>query len=83
MKWTEVLEIAIQLSEAHPDVDPKPCGLRICITGWWYCLSLTMTPAVVGRRCWRRFSRHGLMRWIDLLVWGNDARGASCFFADV
>ncbi len=23
MKWTEVLEIAIQLSEAHPDVDPK------------------------------------------------------------
>ena len=22
MKWTEVLEIAIQLSEAHPDVDP-------------------------------------------------------------
>ena len=23
MKWTDVLEIAIQLSEAHPDVDPK------------------------------------------------------------
>ena len=23
MKWTEVLEIAIQLSEVHPDVDPK------------------------------------------------------------
>ncbi|MGL1833827.1 Fe-S cluster assembly protein IscX [Rhodocyclaceae bacterium SMB388] len=22
MKWTEVGEIAIQLSEAHPDVDP-------------------------------------------------------------
>ena len=22
MKWTEVQEIAIQLSEAHPDVDP-------------------------------------------------------------
>lgn len=23
MKWTDTLEIAIQLSEAHPDVDPK------------------------------------------------------------
>ena len=22
MKWTEVLEIAIQLADAHPDVDP-------------------------------------------------------------
>ena len=23
MKWTEVLEIAIALDEAHPDVDPQ------------------------------------------------------------
>ncbi len=23
MKWTDTLEIAIQLSEAHPDIDPK------------------------------------------------------------
>jgi len=23
LKWTESLEIAIQLDEAHPDVDPK------------------------------------------------------------
>lgn len=23
MKWTDSLEIAIQLSEAHPDIDPK------------------------------------------------------------
>jgi FeS assembly protein IscX len=23
LKWTDVLEIAIQLSEAHPNVDPK------------------------------------------------------------
>ena len=23
MKWTDSLEIAIQLAEAHPDVDPK------------------------------------------------------------
>jgi FeS assembly protein IscX len=23
MKWIDVLEIAIQLSEAHPDIDPK------------------------------------------------------------
>lgn len=23
MKWTESLEIAIQLAEAHPDVDPR------------------------------------------------------------
>ena len=23
MKWTDVLELAIALSEAHPDVDPK------------------------------------------------------------
>jgi FeS assembly protein IscX len=23
VKWTDTLEIAIQLSDAHPDVDPK------------------------------------------------------------
>ncbi|MGI9276936.1 MAG: Fe-S cluster assembly protein IscX [Endozoicomonas sp.] len=23
MKWTDVYDIAIELSEAHPDVDPK------------------------------------------------------------
>ncbi len=23
MKWTDSLEIAIQLSEAHPEIDPK------------------------------------------------------------
>ena len=23
LKWTDVLEIAIQLDEAHPDVDPQ------------------------------------------------------------
>jgi FeS assembly protein IscX len=23
MKWTDVAQIAIELSEAHPDVDPK------------------------------------------------------------
>lgn len=23
MRWTDTLEIAIQLSEAHPEVDPK------------------------------------------------------------
>ncbi len=23
IKWTDTLEIAIQLSEAHPDIDPK------------------------------------------------------------
>jgi FeS assembly protein IscX len=23
MKWTDTLEIAIQLTEAHPDVDPR------------------------------------------------------------
>lgn len=23
MKWIDVLEIAIQLSETHPDIDPK------------------------------------------------------------
>ena len=24
MKWTDVLEIAIQLADAHPEIDPKP-----------------------------------------------------------
>ncbi len=23
LKWTDTLEIAIQLSDAHPDIDPK------------------------------------------------------------
>jgi len=26
MKWTDVLDIAIELDEAHPDVDPQYVG---------------------------------------------------------
>ena len=26
MKWTDSLDIAIELAEAHPDIDPKKIG---------------------------------------------------------
>lgn len=35
MKWTDTLEIAIALSEAHPDVDPKT--LRFTDLHRWVC----------------------------------------------
>lgn len=33
--WTDTLEIAIQLSEAHPDVDPK--SIRFTDLHRWVC----------------------------------------------
>lgn len=35
MKWTDTLEIAIALSEAHPDMDPKT--LRFTDLHRWVC----------------------------------------------
>lgn len=33
MKWTDVQEIAIQLSDAHPDVDPLQLNF-VDLAGW-------------------------------------------------
>jgi FeS assembly protein IscX len=35
MKWTETLEIAITLAEAHPDVDPRT--IRFTDLHRWVC----------------------------------------------
>ena len=35
MQWTETLEIAIQLDEAHPDVDPQ--YIRFTDLHAWVC----------------------------------------------
>ena len=35
MKWTDTLEIAIQLDEAHPDVDPQ--YVRFTDLHEWVC----------------------------------------------
>jgi FeS assembly protein IscX len=35
MKWTETLEIAIALAEAHPDVDPR--AIRFTDLHRWVC----------------------------------------------
>lgn len=35
MKWTETLEIAIELAEAHPDVDPRT--IRFTDLHRWVC----------------------------------------------
>ncbi|MFN4262130.1 MAG: Fe-S cluster assembly protein IscX [Thioalkalivibrionaceae bacterium] len=33
MKWTDTLEIAIELAEAHPDVDPRRLNF-VELRGW-------------------------------------------------
>ena len=35
LKWTDVLDIAIELDEAHPDVDPKV--IRFTDLHSWVC----------------------------------------------
>jgi FeS assembly protein IscX len=35
MKWTDTLDIAIALSDAHPDVDPK--AIRFTDLHRWVC----------------------------------------------
>ncbi len=37
MKWTDTLEIAIQLADRHPDVDPRRINF-VDLMGWVFAL---------------------------------------------
>ena len=58
MKWTDINDIAIELSEAHPDKDP----LKICAIPSWRCRGLMMCPSVVVKRSLKPSSKLGLTK---------------------
>ena len=61
MKWTDTLEIAIALSEAHPDVDPKT--IRFTDLPRWVCAldGFADDPSRSGEKILEAIQ----MAWID------------------
>jgi FeS assembly protein IscX len=61
MKWTETLEIAIALAEAHPDVDP--CTIRFTDLHRWVCelSGFSDDPARSGEKILEAIQ----MAWMD------------------
>lgn len=61
MKWTDTLEIAIALSEAHPDVDPK--AIRFTDLHRWVCAldGFADDPSRSGEKILEAIQ----MAWID------------------
>ena len=61
MKWTEVQEIAIQLSDAHPDVDPTKVNF-VDLMNWVMALpDFDDDPARSGERILEAIQQ----AWID------------------
>lgn len=61
MKWTDTLDIAIALSEAHPEVDPK--AIRFTDLHRWVCSlpGFSDDPARSGEKILEAIQ----MAWID------------------
>jgi FeS assembly protein IscX len=61
MKWTDTLDIAIALSEAHPDVDPK--GVRFTDLFKW----VQELPGFQDdpKRCGEKILEAIQMAWIE------------------
>jgi hypothetical protein len=50
LKWTDVLDIAIELDEARPEADPLKVNF-VELRRWdWNCPTSTMIPTVAVRR---------------------------------
>jgi hypothetical protein len=62
MKWTDINDIAIELSEAHPNKDPLKSTLSICAIPSWRCRVLMMCPSVVVKRFLKPSSKPGLTK---------------------
>ena len=60
LKWVDVLEIAIQLAESKPDVDPRYVNF-VDLHQWVLALPefRRRSRAVAARRCWKPFRPPG------------------------
>ena len=61
LKWTDTLEIAIQLSEAYPDVDP----LQLRFTDLMAMVAALPEFDDVAERCGERILEAIQQAWID------------------
>ena len=59
MQWTDINDIAIELLEAHPDVDPLAVNF-VDLRNWVLALpDLTTIPIIVVRRSWKPYRPPG------------------------
>lgn len=61
MKWTDVLDIAIELDETHPDVDPTTVNF-VDLRAWILALE---SFDDVPERCGERILEGVQMAWIE------------------
>jgi len=79
MKWNDVYDIACELADNYPDIDPR--GIRFTDLHNWSssCLDSTTIPIGGERRYLRQSSRPGLTKWgINPLYHGGPGRHV-CF----
>lgn len=62
LRWTDTLDIAIELLEAHPDVDPQWIRLLTCMHGYVLYQILVMILRNQQKGYWKEFKWLGLMR---------------------
>ena len=65
LKWTDTLDIAIELADTHTDVDPSMFVLPIFTAGYARSTNLTMTPIDRMKKFWKRFKWPGVMKRIE------------------
>ena len=63
LRWTDTIDIAIELTEAHPEVDPQ--WIRFTDLHAWVCAlpALVMTPTSQQRACWKPSKWRGWMKF--------------------
>jgi len=59
LKWTDIHDIAIELTDNHPDVDPQYVILLICANGFWHWKSFPMIQTAAERKFSKQFKWPG------------------------
>lgn len=66
LKWVDVQEIAIQLADSHPEVNPLTVSFPSYVVWSWPCLNSMTIRTVAGKRSWKRSRHCGSKSWIDV-----------------
>lgn len=70
LKWADVLDIAIELSEQKPDVDPRYVNF-VDLHRWVVSLpEFSDDPQRGERKCWRRYRLPGSKSSIETGAYG-------------
>jgi hypothetical protein len=63
MKWTDINDLAVELAEAHPEVDPMKINFVDLMHWVWPCPASKTMRGIVAKRSSRRSSKPGSTNW--------------------